>query len=670
MAMSDEAMFAPPQGITIEAVNGMLAERLAQKHGKASLLRAFIPLPPPFSPVQLIELHVLKSNFYYRYHDDGSDVTATTEYQGEMVDYSRHAVLLGSSGMAELRFIRTHGSRFTSQDCTLFNWLARIITPVLQSWLNDEEQQVALRLLEKDRDHHRVLVDITNAVLSHLDLDDLIADVAREIHHFFGLASVSMVLGDHRKNEKFSLWCSDLSASHCACLPRCMPGESVLLTQTLQTRQPTLTHRADDLFLWQRDPLLLLLASNGCESALLIPLTFGNHTPGALLLAHTSSTLFSEENCQLLQHIADRIAIAVGNADAWRSMTDLQESLQQENHQLSEQLLSNLGIGDIIYQSQAMEDLLQQVDIVAKSDSTVLICGETGTGKEVIARAIHQLSPRRDKPLVKINCAAISASLLESELFGHDKGAFTGAINTHRGRFEIADGGTLFLDEIGDLPLELQPKLLRVLQEREIERLGGSRTIPVNVRVIAATNRDLWQMVEDRQFRSDLFYRLNVFPLELPPLRDRPEDIPLLAKHFTQKMARHMNRAIDAIPTEALRQLMSWDWPGNVRELENVIERAVLLTRGNSLNLHLNVRQSRLLPTLNEDSALRSSMAQLLHPTTPENDEEERQRIVQVLRETNGIVAGPRGAATRLGMKRTTLLLRMQRLGISVREVL
>ena len=275
-----------------------------------------------------------------------------------------------------------------------------------------------------------------------------------------------------------------------------------------------------------------------------------------------------------------------------------------------------------------------------------------------------------DKPLVKINCAAIPASLLESELFGHDKGAFTGAINTHRGRFEIADGGTLFLDEIGDLPLELQPKLLRVLQEREIERLGGSRTIPVNVRVIAATNRDLWQMVEDRQFRSDLFYRLNVFPLELPPLRDRPEDIPLLAKHFTQKMARHMNRSIDAIPTEALRQLMSWDWPGNVRELENVIERAVLLTRGNSLNLHLNVRQSRLLPTLNEDSALRSSMAQLLHPTTPENDEEERQRIVQVLRETNGIVAGPRGAATRLGMKRTTLLSRMQRLGISVREVL
>ena len=325
----------------------------------------------------------------------------------------------------------------------------------------------------------------------------------------------------------------------------------------------------------------------------------------------------------------------------------------------------------IVGNSPEILKMKHEIVCAARSSSTVLIDGETGSGKELVAHAIHELSPRCKNRLIKVNCAAIPAELLESEFFGYVEGAFTGASRGGRiGKFEMANGGSLFLDEINQMPLALQPKLLRVLQEREIERLGGSRTIPVNVRVIAATNRDLWQMVEDRQFRSDLFYRLNVFPLELPPLRDRPEDIPLLAKHFTQKMARHMNRAIDAIPTEALRQLMSWDWPGNVRELENVIERAVLLTRGNSLNLHLNVRQSRLLPTLNEDSALRSSMAQLLHPTTPENDEEERQRIVQVLRETNGIVAGPRGAATRLGMKRTTLLSRMQRLGISVREVL
>ncbi|MCA6722667.1 sigma 54-interacting transcriptional regulator, partial [Vibrio alginolyticus] len=292
------------------------------------------------------------------------------------------------------------------------------------------------------------------------------------------------------------------------------------------------------------------LASNGCESALLIPLTFGNHTPGALLLAHTSSTLFSEENCQLLQHIADRIAIAVGNADAWRSMTDLQESLQQENHQLSEQLLSNLGIGDIIYQSQAMEDLLQQVDIVAKSDSTVLICGETGTGKEVIARAIHQLSPRRDKPLVKINCAAIPASLLESELFGHDKGAFTGAINTHRGRFEIADGGTLFLDEIGDMPAPLQVKLLRVLQERKVRPLGSNRDIDINVRIISATHRDLPKAMARGEFREDLYYRLNVVSLKIPALAERTEDIPLLANHLLRQAAERHKPFVRAFSTD------------------------------------------------------------------------------------------------------------------------
>lgn len=647
MAMSDEAMFAPPQGITIEAVNGMLAERLAQKHGKASLLRAFIPLPPPFSPVQLIELHVLKSNFYYRYHDDGSDVTATTKYQGEMVDYSRHAVLLGSSGMAELRFIRTHGSRFTPQDCTLFNWLAHIITPVLQSWLNDEEQQVALRLLEKDRDHHRVLVDITNAVLSHLDLDNLIADVAREIHHFFGLASVSMVLGDHRKNEKFSLWCSDLSASHCACLPRNMAGDSVLLTQTLQTRQPTLTHRADDLFLWQRDPLLHLLASNGCESALLIPLTFGNHTPGALLLAHTSSTLFSEENCQLLQHIADRIAIAVGNADAWRSMTDLQESLQQENHQLSEQLLSNLGVGDIIYQSQAMEDLLQQVDIVAKSDSTVLICGETGTGKEVIARAIHQLSPRRDKPLVKINCAAIPASLLESELFGHDKGAFTGAINTHRGRFEIADGGTLFLDEIGDISPMMQVRLLRAIQEREVQRVGSNQTISVDVRLIAATHRDLAAEVNAGRFRQDLYYRLNVVAIEVPSLRQRREDIPLLTNHFLQRFAERNRKAVKGFTPQAMDLLIHYDWPGNIRELENAVERAVVLLTGEYIS-------ERELPLAIASTPIPLVQSQDIQPLV----EVEKEVILAALEKTGG---NKTEAARQLGITRKTLLAKLSR---------
>ena len=670
MTKFDEAMLAPPEdNMMAETISGLL-QRLTPQSGKESLLQAFMPLLPPFSAVQLIELHFPGSRVWYRCFEEGISETAAVGYQGTVVDCSLHAVLLSDMLMVEIRFIRTKGSKFSVQDSSLFNWLVRIMTPVLESLLGQAEQQATLHTLIKERDHHRVLVDITNAVLTHRDRDELIADVTREIHHFFGITSVGMVLHDNRPSAGFVLDITHFSPTPAERLQRPLTVESALMQRISGSNQHALLHQAEDPLLWQHDPLLQDLHSSGLSCALLLPLTFGRHTSGLLLLAHSSSCLFSDENCTLLQHIANRIAIAVDNADAWHNMNDLKEQLKQENNQLNEQLHCSQHVGDIIYQSQVMEELLQQVGIVAQSDSTVLLCGETGTGKEVIARTIHQLSLRHDKPLVKINCAAIPAALLESELFGHDKGAFTGAINTHRGRFEIADGGTLFLDEIGDLPLELQPKLLRVLQEKEIERLGGNRTIPVNVRVIAATNRDLWQMVEDRQFRSDLFYRLNVFPLELPPLRDRPEDIPLLAKYFTQKMARSMKRKIDAISTDTLRQLMSWEWPGNVRELENVIERAVLLTRGGSLNLHLHPRQTRLLPAMSENSFTQGQMAQMFNPATPENDEEERLRIIQVLRETNGIVAGPRGAATRLGMKRTTLLSRMQRLGIAVREVL
>lgn len=670
MTMFDEATPAPPEEIPQDNLINALLQFLTQQNDKASLLRAFIPLPPSFRTVQLIELHIIGSEIWYRCFDDGSDETATEAWQGDYADCSRHVVQPDNALMIELRFICITGDPFSPQDIMLFNWLTRIITPVLAAMIEQTKQRVTLQAVAKERDHHRVLVDITNSVLSHLDLEELVADIGNEIHHFFGTTSVSLVLRDSRQADKFHVWCTHFSDSEPEYTQYHLPGSSEILMQTLRENQHRLLRLAEDPALWQRDALLEKIAERGLEAAVILPMTFGNRTPGILFLAHTSASVFSKENCELLQHIADRIAIAVDNANAWRNMTELKESLKQENRQLSEQLFSSQGMGDIIYKSRAMDELLQQVEIVAQSDSTVLICGETGTGKEVIARAVHQLSLRRDKPLVKINCAAIPASLLESELFGHDKGAFTGAINTHRGRFEIADGGTLFLDEIGDLPLELQPKLLRVLQEREIERLGSNKTIPVNVRVIAATNRDLWQMVEDREFRSDLFYRLNVFPLELPPLRERPEDIPLLAKYFTQKMTKRMNRTIDSISSETLQQLMSWDWPGNIRELENVIERAVLLTRGTTLNLHLNTPQTHLLPSLSHDVQPRGSMAQMLNPAAPETDEEERQRIIQVLRETNGIVAGPRGAATRLGMKRTTLLSRMQRLGIAAREVL
>src|SRR5271169_367251 len=301
----------------------------------------------------------------------------------------------------------------------------------------------------------------------------------------------------------------------------------------------------------------------------------------------------------------------------------------------------------IVGRHGGLRAVLSQVEIVAPTNATVLICGETGTGKELIARAIHELSPRHNRNLVKVNCAAIPAGLLESELFGHERGAFTGALMQKKGRFELANRGTLFLDEIGDIPLELQPKLLRALQEHEFERLGGIKTIKVDVRLVAATNRDLAKMIADREFRSDLYYRLSVFPLSLPPLRERTADIPKLVRYFTQKYARRMNRRIESIPSTAMEALTSYAWPGNVRELENLIERAVILTRGTSLEIPL--AELRAAP----DTAT---------PVTLEDAE--RDHIRRVLEQANGVVGGPNGAAARLGMKRTTLQSKMKKLGI------
>ena len=319
---------------------------------------------------------------------------------------------------------------------------------------------------------------------------------------------------------------------------------------------------------------------------------------------------------------------------------------------LRESLEERYGKHQIIGRSRAIRDMLALVDRAGPSRATVLITGESGTGKELVARAIHFSSPRSQEPFVSVNCMALNPGVLESELFGHEKGSFTGAVAMRRGRFEQASGGTLFLDEVGDMPLELQPKLLRVLQEQEFERLGSNKIIQTDVRLIAATNRDLKKMVADREFRSDLYYRLNVFPIHLPPLRERPEDIPLLAKAFTFKIARRLGRNIDSIPAETLRTLSNMEWPGNVRELENVIERAVLLTRGNVLQLSL------------PDIVLPEPETPPAATVVAQEGEDEYQLIVRVLKETNGVVAGPKGAAQRLGLKRTTLLSRMKRLGI------
>jgi formate hydrogenlyase transcriptional activator len=365
--------------------------------------------------------------------------------------------------------------------------------------------------------------------------------------------------------------------------------------------------------------------------------------------------------------LASQVAIALENALAYKKIAELKEKLAREKLYLEDEIRTELNFEEIVGKSAVLRRILQQVATVAPTDSTVLIYGEMGTGKELIARAIHNLSSRHSNAFVKLNCAAIPMGLLESELFGHEKGAFTGAIAQRIGRFELANRRTVFLDEVGEIPLELQPKLLRVLQEREFERLGSTRTLTTDARLIAATNRDLGSMVEEQKFRSDLFYRLNVFPVRVPSLRERPEDVPLLVRHFTEQCARRMNKKIEAISSETLKQMRQYHWPGNIRELQNVIERAVILSAGPVLNVPLTEIQSRSLPEVNRESGsadkkLDSSAGKDIRNVL---EETERKHILSVLSQTNWVVAGPNGAATRLGMKRSTLQLRMRKLGLS-----
>ncbi|GAB7195448.1 formate hydrogenlyase transcriptional activator FlhA [Dickeya oryzae] len=532
--------------------------------------------------------------------------------------------------------------------------------------------------LRHERDHLRILVDVTNTVISKLELKALALEVSREIHRFFGIDFIALVLKDGEEQDNPLKYLATVYPASGA--PKTVQGEveraQTLADSVMAQHQPQLIDVPTRLAAKDPRPLCQWF-DRELSHVCLLPLVFGNRTLGVLELAHRTALAVSEADLRLLRQIAARIAIALDNALAYEQITRLKDSLIHENFYLTEQLTEHIHqrsgdeFGEIIGRSAAIRQVLEQVAMVAASDSTVLILGETGTGKELIARAIHSLSQRKSQRMVKMNCAAIPSGLLESDLFGHEKGAFTGATSQRQGRFELADNSTLFLDEVGDIPLELQPKLLRVLQEREIERLGGSKIIPVNVRLIAATNRDLKQMVADREYRSDLYYRLNVFPIVIPPLRERPEDIPLLVKFFTRKIARRMNRTIDSIPSDMLRQLSRLPWPGNVRELENVVERAVILTRGTTLNLHMDELQHHLSP-LDVPKPAHHEIMPTVEPTpVPQeaDDESERERIIRVLRETNGIVAGPKGAAARLGLKRTTLLSRMQRMGISAREI-
>ncbi len=394
-----------------------------------------------------------------------------------------------------------------------------------------------------------------------------------------------------------------------------------------------------------------MLSRAGFRIGCMQPILNRNRVAGALVLGRSEGRPYDQHELDFLERVSNHIAMAVENALAFEEIKALKEMLAREELRVDDDFQNEGRFDEIVGKSAALRRVLQQVETVAPTDSTVLICGETGTGKELIARAIHNLSSRKGNAFVKLNCAAIPTGLLESELFGHEKGAFTGAVAQRVGRFELAHRGTVFLDEVGEIPLELQTKLLRVLQEREFERLGSTRTIKTDARLVAATNRDLSEMVEDRRFRSDLFYRLNVFPVWVPALRERPEDIPMLVRHFAQQFARRMHKEIDTIPSETMTVLTRYQWPGNIRELQNLIERAVILSPGPVLRVPLQDLVARVVP------GSEKSQPQTL-------EEAERAHILNALKQTKWVISGPLGAAARLGMNRSTVQFRMKKLGI------
>jgi len=517
----------------------------------------------------------------------------------------------------------------------------------------------------------QLLLNLTNRITSNLEFRELLRAIAGNIRELMQCDAVAILLYD-KLLGKFRVHALDsprgkrfVSEGQVVISDKNDPG-----TRAFETLTPVVfTDRDLDQFSHE---MRELARAEGVKTGCFIPLVTRGRALGVLGISRTTDGPFSSEDIGFLSQASGQIAIALENSLAYSEISDLKDKLAQEKLYLEEEFRSEMGFEQIIGNSTELKHVLQQIETVAPSDSTVLLLGETGTGKELIARAIHDRSRRKQRTLVKLNCAAIPTGLLESELFGHEKGAFTGAISQKIGRLELADQGTLFLDEVGDIPLEIQPKLLRALQEREFERLGSTHTRKVNVRLVAATNRDLETMIANKEFRIDLYYRLNVFPIRIPPLRDRKEDIPLLVSHFVQKFAKEMQKPIEAIPTAVMKGLRTWDWPGNIRELENFVERAVLLTRGKSLEAPLaELRKTNTegfvdadLHEVKQVAGERTNSRSDKGSVADEYERKQRDQIIRALTACKGRVGGADGAAARLGMNRTTLLSRMKKFGI------
>lgn len=517
--------------------------------------------------------------------------------------------------------------------------------------------------LTHERDRSQLLLEINNTLVSNLNLRELLAEISACLRKVIPHDLAGLALYDAESN-KLRASALEFPANEDFFIENeLIPLEGTLSGVAFTTRQTVLSNNHD----FNKLPSAKRFAEAGVKSACSAPVISHDRALGVLTVASLQNDAFTEEDSELLGQVARQVAIAVENALAFRQIDALKDKLAEEKLYLEQEIQTEYNFEEIIGNSSALKLVLKEVETVADTDSTILIYGETGTGKELIARAIHNLSQRRHRTLVRVNCAAIPTGLLESEMFGHERGAFTGAIERRIGRFELADRGTIFLDEVEDIPLELQPKLLRVLQEHEFERLGSSKVIRVDVRVVAATNIDLQQWVTEKKFRSDLFYRLNVIPIALPPLRERREDIPLLVSFFANKFAQRMKKTIDRIPVETMEALTEYNWPGNIRELQNLIERAVILTRGTVLQIPLSELKQGAHSSADQLSATTANSSLASSSASPSSTLEsvERDHILRVLRETNWVIGGPNGAAARLGMNRTTLNNRLRKLGIS-----
>ncbi len=588
-----------------------------------------------------------------------------------LADYWRSVLASGEPGEFEARLRRFDG---------VYRWFLFRATPSLDhgrvvKWYGTntdiEARKTAEQAIVTQNSRLQLLLKLTQDITSNLEFRELLRAISASIREVMDCDAVQIWLADSASG-KFRLYALDFPDG------KGFVKEGILIEsvgackRALETLQPTIRNIANP----QEFPpdLYKLMLAEGLKTQCVIPLVSRGRAVAALTINRRTDNPFLPDEIAFLREASGQIAIAIENCLAFSQISELKEKLAQEKVYLEEEIRSDMGFEQIVGNSPALKHVLQLVETVASSDSTVLLLGETGTGKELIARAIHDRSGRKNRTFVKLNCAAIPTGLLESELFGHEKGAFTGAITQKIGRLELADQGTLFLDEVGDIPLEVQPKLLRALQEREFERLGSTHTRKVNVRLVAATNRDLESMIAAREFRSDLYYRLNVFPIRIPPLRERKHDIPLLVSYFVQKFAKQMQKKVESIPGSVMKALTAWEWPGNVRELENFVERAVILSRGRSLAAPLaelrkvSGAEPKAAAANHDDIAriVKETINALHGNNSASGDRLKKQRdeVVRALTEAKGRVGGADGAAARMGMNRTTLLARMKKLGI------